>query len=119
MTNPILHEDTIYIVDDDIVVNVTKEVFVKTKISCKSDSMGMILDCRDEVHSRLITNSDKVKEGRIYIYEKDGKEIIHRLVKCLYNCTVLVFKGDNNYIADNLVKRSQVIKEVVQIKYIR
>ncbi len=113
-------EETIYIVDDinDISTVDSTDIYLKSRISCKSDSMGLIINCKDIVYSQLLGLNDTMVEGRIYIYKKGAKEVIHRLVKCLDDsCNEMIFKGDNNYIADKLVLRSQIVKEVVQIGY--
>lgn len=57
--------------------------------------------------------------GMIYIYERGNKTIIHRLVGIykIENKTVYVFMGDNNHYVDDPVNRSQVIQEVIGIRF--
>ena len=113
--------ETIYLVDgeNDVEDLNASEHLIKSQITCDSQSMGLLLDCEDTVFSRILDDEEKLKEGKIYKYRNTkGYYIIHRLVKCLdENCETLVFKGDNNFIADNIIQRSEVEHEVVQIRY--
>ena len=116
-----IKEETIYFVDDmDTLQKIdSEEVYIKFKISCESDSMGLIMNCKDTIYSKLVTEKTKLREGRIYTYRvNENKSRIHRLLKCLdKKCTKLLFKGDANRFVDKIVNRNQIEKEVYQIKY--
>ena len=85
--------------------------------SCDSDSMGLTLNCRDKIYYNYVSKNEPLELGMIYLYKKDNKIIIHRLVQCLdENCSIAVFKGDNNYIAE-FVNRTQIIKKVEWVNY--
>lgn len=87
-------------------------------ISCGSDSMGMAIRCTDKAYSRTdVLKPDQLIEGRIYTFQRDNTSVIHRLVKCLDNCTNLVFKGDNNKVADEIVHYTQLTGRVEMIEY--
>ena len=113
--------ETIFLVDDENKVEQlnASEYLIKSQISCDSQSMGLLLNCKDTIFSRILDEEEKLKEGKIYKYRSpNGYYVIHRLVKCIdENCDLLVFKGDNNFIADTIIQRSEVEHEVVQIRY--
>lgn len=91
------------------------------RISCKTNSMGLLTDCNSKAQVRELQEDEKLKLGSIYIFKKpsnQSKLIIHRLVGCVdENCTKLIFKGDNNKVIDEFVNRSQVLYFVEGIKY--
>ena len=107
-----------YVTEDSIVAKYLYN-FDTFKTKCGSDSMGRVIDCVDTLYQRRIRNGTKLYEGRIYVYEKnETRNVIHRLVKCLdTDCNRSIFIGDNNYIADKIVNRSQIIGYVYQIRF--
>lgn len=102
-----------------IVLNFNSEELKEIHTKCGSDSMGLIFDCNDTIYTRPVTYDTILKKGTIYIYQKgSGKQIIHRFMKCFDEfCTKLIFKGDNNRYADGLINRSQVLQEVIQVRF--
>lgn len=114
-----LNESTIYLVDATNTKSInSSDIYIKSKIKCGSDSMGLIVDCKDTVYSKLLESNESLKVGSMYIYKDGKREVIHRLVKdCSVGCFGYIFKGDNNYRADNVIKRSDIVREVVQIGY--
>jgi len=87
-----------------------------SKISCGSDSMGLIFDCSDKVYERYLKENERLVEGEIYAYEKGNNTIIHRLVYCIDNCSTAIFKGDNNRVGEK-IKRENVIAQVIGVQY--
>jgi len=89
----------------------------KIKTSCATDSMGLVIDCKNKVDVEPYRN-ETLKEGNIYIY-KSGKNssTIHRLVYCLdSSCNWSIFKGDNNYKGE-MIQKSQILYKVKGIIY--
>jgi len=88
-----------------------------SKVSCKSNSMGLTMNCGDAVYETKVKDNDKLIPGDIYIYKKLNYTVVHRLVYCLdENCSKAVFKGDNNEKGE-LINRSQVIFKVEKVEY--
>lgn len=89
------------------------------KVACTSDSMGLTIDCEDRLYSQKVAKNHIFKIGSIYIYrENENKSTVHRLVGCIDNdCTQLIFKGDNNRVADPIINRNDVLYEVVMVEY--
>ena len=85
---------------------------------CISDSMGLIIDCRNELRAEDIKNKN-FNIGDIYIYRlSENNTVIHRLVyDCRQGCFGLIFKGDNNYGADQPVNETQILYRVTGIEY--
>jgi hypothetical protein len=103
---------------DRIMTDVTEYDYV-SEVSCKSNSMGLTVNCDDEVYISLVKSDDPLYIGYIYTYKDsiDNHSIIHRLVYCLdSDCNSTVFKGDNNQAAE-LVNRNQIVGRVVSVKY--
>ena len=92
------------------------KVLTADKIGCGSDSMGLSFKCDDMVHTE---KSFKLEEGDVYIFKnKNGTHVIHRLVKdCRQGCYGLIFKGDNNLYADNVVNESDILYRVTGVVY--
>lgn len=89
-----------------------------SKVACESDSMGTMLDCGDKLYLRNdVLSPEQLIEGRIYSYKRGNDSIIHRLVSCLDNCTKLIFKGDNNKVADPIVNVSQLLGRLELVEY--
>lgn len=93
----------------------------QSSISCKSDSMGLTIDCKDTAFGNKVEKDDKLYPGYIYVYkstnETDTRHIIHRLVYCLdEDCNQTVFKGDNNPVAE-IVNRSDILYSVDVVMY--
>lgn len=93
--------------------------YIVANISCKSDSMGLVLNCGDKVELEPFNGNLKV--GRIYVFNstkvwnETNMTVIHRFVGCVdEDCNVTIFKGDNNLNAE-LVKRSDILYEVKKI----
>ena len=87
---------------------------------CISDSMGMIIDCRNDIKVKRVVDKDNLAIGNIYVYNSTvpNKTIIHRLIlDCRLGCYGYIFKGDNNYGADEPVDKSKVLYEVKSIEY--
>lgn len=98
-------------------VNSSVQSFLTSKINCKSDSMGLVMNCMDTIYSVKVYEKTKLKLGRIYIYESGNHTVVHRLVlDCSKGCYGYVFKGDNNYVAE-VVNRSQIIRKVYQVGF--
>ena len=112
---------TIYLVNNGSKVEPlnSTDYLLRSQVSCDSQSMGLLISCKDTLLSRILEEDEKLIEGRIYKYRSpSGYYKVHRLVKCLdENCSTLVFKGDNNFRADPIVSRHKVEQEVVQIRY--
>ena len=90
---------------------------VKYKLGCSSDSMGLSLNCGDVQYSNFVNSSSYLETGEIYVYKRDNKSIVHRLVYCLdSDCNSTIFKGDNNEVAE-LVNRSEIVAKVVMVEY--
>lgn len=85
--------------------------------SCNSNSMGTLIECSYKIMTEDLKNNTKPILGEIYIYENEGKRIIHRLIACINNCTEYIFKGDNNIIADKPVKREQIKQKLIAIYF--
>lgn len=116
------HAAEIYLLDDNRRVvesfNAT-DLLISVPISCETQSMGLTLNCKDNLFTELITESSVLIEGDIYIYNRNGQTIVHRLVKCLDNqCNQSIFKGDNNYVADDIVEKSQIFAKVYGIEFV-
>ena len=84
--------------------------------SCSSHSMRPFIECSDFLELKEITASIRLQTGNIYVYDKEGYRVIHRLV---YDCRSggcdgnLIFKGDDN-------KRAEIIKsEDISGEFIR
>jgi hypothetical protein len=89
-----------------------------SRVGCKSDSMGLSLDCNDRLYMRNLKKNHTFTVGDIYIYQDEDSVVVHRLVKCLDDgCNKLIFKGDNNHVADPIINRSDVVSKVVQVEY--
>ena len=87
-------------------------------ISCDTQSMGLGLRCNKPIYSRKISIDEKLLEGEIYIYQKNNSErkIIHRLTKCFdENCSLMVFRGDNNAVGEIVYRKQVIFKPVFQI----
>ena len=88
------------------------------RVSCSSDSMGQVLDCGDLLYiSTKIISPEQMVIGDIYTFNQGNSSIVHRLIKCMDNCTKLIFKGDNNRIADPIVSIEDVTGKVIMVKY--
>ena len=113
--------ETIYLLDEGKkIVNISStEVFLISNIECTSQSMGLLFSCRDTIYSKLLNENSTLTEGKIYKYMNEkGYLIVHRLVKCLdETCQKLIFKGDNNYVADKIIDRNSVVEEVIQVRF--
>ncbi len=111
----------IYLLDDNQKVverfNASDLLF-SVPISCDSQSMGLSLNCKDSLFTELVTENSMLIEGDIYIYTKNEKIIVHRLVKCLDDqCNRSIFKGDNNYVADDIVEKSKIFARVYGLEF--
>ena len=86
-----------------------------SEISCGSDSMGLSLDCKNNVRYHYVSEEEPIEMGEMYIYTRpfgDGIDILHRVVGCIrvvgvgleevcyYDESYLIFKGDNNAVMD-------------------
>ena len=113
--------ETIYLLDsENNIVNISStEVFLISNIECTSQSMGLLFSCRDTIYSKLLDKNITLTEGKIYKYwNENGYLVAHRLVKCLdETCQKLIFKGDSNYIADEIIDRNSVVEEIVQVRF--
>ena len=110
--------------DGRVNVNVvsSQKVDGTSRIACGSDSMGMDFGCNDKVYWRHILNQGEIYEpGEIYIFDTpyyNDTTTIHRLVKdCREGCFGLIFKGDNNLVADPVINESDVLYKVVMVEY--
>lgn len=107
-------EDNVFILP-----NITTTPKVTTRVSCNSDSMGLVVGCNDQLIMEEATE-DNMQEGSIYVFESPNNNgtVVHRLVKdCRQSCTGLIFKGDNNYIADKVINQSDVLYKVEGVNY--
>lgn len=89
-------------------------------IKCSSHSMRPTFDCYDDIYTRKVSDDEILTIGKIYIYEieEEDKRNIHRLIGCAdEECTKLIFKGDNNLIADPIIDRSAVRDVVTKVIY--
>lgn len=96
---------------------VEEENLIVTKMSCDSDSMGLMFNCGDRIIKRKLNETEKPIIGKVYTYAKGKQSIIHRLVLCIDNdCNTTIFKGDNNKKAET-VKREDITHEVLGVNY--
>jgi hypothetical protein len=88
------------------------------RVECATASMEPSLECNDVLYKMRVKKDDPVYPGEVYTYNRGNNSIVHRLVKCLDNCTRLVFKGDNNDVADDIVDRSKArLYKVEKVRY--
>ena len=94
------------------------ETYTQTsKVSCKSNSMGLTLDCNDKTYLSMVGEDDDIELGGIYTYREDeNTSVIHRVVICLENCSRVVFKGDANKFGE-IVNRSQIKYKLEMVEY--
>ena len=85
-------------------------------IACGSDSMGLSFRCGDMLYLEYIGQSSELQIGKIYTYKQGNSSIVHRLVECMDNCSIAIFKGDNNPIGEK-VNRSQITALVKGVRY--
>ena len=92
-----------------------EQIFNQGIISCESSSMAPTMNCNDKIYF----TEDKLIEGQIYVYESgNGNNTVHRLVKdCRKGCYGLIFKGDYNLIADDIVQEEQIRGRVTSVTY--
>ena len=106
-------------VDEDVIedIEIISIKGVPVDVACGSDSMGLMMACGTVVYKQDIKDNE-FDEGRVYIYKKENKTVIHRLVKdCRQGCYGLIFKGDNNYKADTMVPEEDVLSKVIMVEY--
>ena len=88
-------------------------------ISCNSYSMGWEYSCGGKAYLREFNGT--VVIGRVYVFKPKWKEdslVIHRAVDCdTEDCSVVVFKGDANKVADAPVLKEDILYEVVRVDY--
>ena len=87
---------------------------------CISDSMGLLIDCRNNINVEKVTDNNILELGNIYVYNSTmpNQTIIHRYVlDCRQGCFGYIFKGDNNYGADEPVEQARVLYKVKSIEY--
>lgn len=85
-----------------------------TTVGCNSDSMGLVLNCNDKLDLEKFTGD--IELGEIYIYRKPNKTVVHRAAFCIENCSMVVFRGDNNPKGE-IVNRSDIIYRVIGVEY--
>jgi hypothetical protein len=97
-------------------------------VLCDTDSMGLTIDCSHTIYGKKVLPKEQLRRGGIYVYD-DGREnvrTIHRLVACykiieeilvndVFCSETLIFKGDNNYYADDPISRDKVLYKVIYI----
>ena len=92
------------------VSNISKaRVYKAFVVDCSSDSMDY--GCNDIILCKTINKSSEMTIGKVYVYSKGNKKIIHRLIGVVDS--KLIFKGDNNDIIDKPVDVSSVVCEFV------
>lgn len=76
------------------------------RMSCDSNSMGLTLNCNDQVIAKKF--NENLKLGEIYVYKgENNSNVVHRLVYCIDpNCNETVFKGDNNLYGEKVLKEN-------------
>ena len=88
-----------------------------SRVSCRSDSMGLTVGCNDEVYGAKVEEGDYLDIGAIYIYGKGNKTIIHRLIGCIdHSCNITIFKGDNAKTGE-LVNREDILYKITRVEY--
>jgi len=88
-------------------------------MNCKSNSMGVGLDCNDVAYLEIVLNDTQLIEGEIYTYYDpvNNESVAHRLALCLDDdCNQTVFRGDNNKQGE-LVNRSQIEHRIMMVLY--
>ena len=101
--------------DKDTFTFMIENVLTSTGISCGSNSMGLVLNCKDTVY---LKEEKRLREGELYVYEKGNITVVHRLIKdCTRGCFGLIFKGDNNLKPDKIVNKSQILGRIVRVDY--
>jgi len=88
-------------------------------VACTSDSMGRVVDCKDQLHVSVVKPDDRIVLGAIYVYEdlNDYHTVVHRAVYRIDNETY-VFKGDNNRYGEKVLK-TQIKYKVKLVEYAR
>lgn len=87
-------------------------------VGCKTNSMGLTLDCGDILYQQKVLDTDVLQLGAIYTFNKGNMSVVHRLVACNDdNCSIATFKGDNNKYADVLIPRANITAKVVMVEY--
>ena len=88
-----------------------------SEVGCSSNSMGLTMRCGDTLFMNKVQSDEKLYIGRVYVYEKINKTIVHRLVACIdVDCNLTLFKGDNNPVAE-FVNKSNITYQVVKVAY--
>lgn len=104
------------LIDDE--EDIVKDVDTIVPVSCNSDSMGLVIGCKDRLLTQTIEVGDNLRNGSIYIFKspyQEGELATHRLVD--FNETHALFKGDNNAIADPWIKREDILYKVLGVRY--
>lgn len=86
-------------------------------VGCKTNSMGLVLECNDKLYGDYVDEDTVLVPGSIYVYKvNDTSRVVHRLILCLdENCTRAVFRGDNNGVGE-VVNRSHILYDVQWIR---
>jgi hypothetical protein len=91
-------------------------ITTKHRVGCNSSSMGLTLRCGDILDIERYDGGE-LEIGRIYTYQDGNESIVHRIVACQdKNCNLVIFKGDNNQIAE-FVNKTQITGKVLGVEY--
>lgn len=83
-------------------------------VACTSNSMGPLMQCGSRLY---LTKSFTMDPGGVYTFMRGNQSIAHRLIACLdTECQELLFKGDANSMADEVVSLKDVTAKVVFIE---
>jgi len=87
-------------------------------IGIASESMTPKINKGDAVIIKKINNEKELKEGQVIVYEKEGKKVVHRLVKTKIKkgTKYYITKGDANNANDNVVLKIDDIEGIVKMK---
>jgi len=97
-----------------VVRHIFKQETLLTTPSC-TGSMEPTIRCGTSVEI-MHYRGEELIIGSIYVFERDGGLIMHRLVGCVdIDCDRLIFKGDATWRVDPVVNRSDVKYLAVKI----
>lgn len=89
-------------------------------VGCDSDSMGLVIDCLNRHYVKEVAGESDMVLGQIYVFNRseDNTPTMHRYVlDCTDGCFGYIFKGDNNYIADDPVPSDKIRYHLVEVRY--
>lgn len=107
-----------------IVVALNSGLFKYYSVAVGSNSMKKYINMGDVVIVKKYNQNqvEKLKEGEILFFEKNGKLVLHRIIEKMQNNNIYYFqtKGDNNAAKDEYIVNQHEVKGkiVMRIRYI-